>query len=112
MKLALSILIFLAGFGSEADAQSSAFAAGRAYYQSGEFKKAASRFRLALKDNPSDAESYYWAGMSYEMLGDIATPFSRCYYSKARTYLTRAVDLAPNRAEYRQELVFLRHDPH
>ena len=72
MKLNLSVLILLAALGGEAAGQESEFATGRAYYTEGEFKKAAAHFQLALKANPNDAESYYWMGMSYQVLADIA----------------------------------------
>src|SRR5713226_4340434 len=104
MKLNLSVLILLAVLGSEAVAQESEFATGRAYYMEGEFKKAVAHFQLALKVNPNDAESYYWMGMSYQVLADIAFPFAGKYTSKARVYLTRATELAPGRLDYRREL--------
>src|SRR5438105_2569620 len=104
MKLNLSVLILLAVLGSKAAGQESEFATGRAYYTEGEFKKAVAHFQLALKVNPSDAESYYWMGMSYQVLADIAFPFADKYTSKARVSLTRAMELAPSRPEYRREL--------
>ena len=104
MKLYLPVLILLAVHGSEAAVQSSEFAAGRAYYMEGEFKKAAAHFQLALKVSPNDAESYYWMGMSYQVLANIAFPFAGKYSSKARICLTKAVELAPTRSDYRREL--------
>jgi len=104
MKLYLSILILLAVLGSEAAGQGSEFATGRAYYTEGEFKKAVAHFQLALKANPNDAESYYWMGMSYRVLADIAFPFTGKYTSKASICLTRATELAPGRLDYRREL--------
>ncbi len=104
MKLNLSVLILLAVLGSEAVAQESEFATGRAYYMEGEFKKAVAHFQMALKVNPNDAEAYYWMGMSYEVLADIAVPFAGKYTSKARVCLTRATELAPSRLDYRREL--------
>ena len=104
MKLSLSVLILLAVLGSEAAGQESEFAIGRAYYTEGEFKKAVAHFQLALNVNPNDAESYYWTGMSYRVLADIAFPFAGKYTSKARVYLTRATELAPGRLDYRREL--------
>jgi len=104
MKLKLSLLISLAGLSSAAAGRQSEFAIGRAYYMEGEFKKAAAHFQLALKTNPDDAESNYWIGMSYRVLAEIAAPFDRKYNSKARVYLTMAMELAPNRPEYRREL--------
>ena len=82
----------------------SEFAAGRAYYVEGEFKKAAAHFQLALRVNPNDADSYYWMGMSYQVLAEIAFPFAGKYNSKARICLTKAVELAPTRSDYRREL--------
>jgi tetratricopeptide (TPR) repeat protein len=70
----------------------------------GEFKKAVAHFQLALQANPNDAESYYWMGMSYEVLAEIAFPFAGKYNSKARICLTKAMELAPTRSDYRREL--------
>jgi tetratricopeptide (TPR) repeat protein len=96
--------MLLAVLGSEAAAQGSEFTIGRAYYTEGEFKKAVAHFQLALKVNPDDAASYYWMGMSYRVLADIAFPFAGKYTSKASIYLTRATELAPGRLDYRREL--------
>jgi len=104
MKLKLSALIFCATLGSAAVGQQSEFAIGRGYYTEGEFKQAVAHFQLALKTNPDDAESCYWIGMSYRVLADIAAPFDRKFNSKARLYLTMAMELAPSRTEYRKEL--------
>src|SRR5260370_10823378 len=104
MKFNLSVLILFAVLGSEAAAQGSEFATGREYYTEGEFKKAVAHFQLALKANPNDAESYYWMGMSYRVLADIAFPFAGKYTSKASICLTRATELAPGRLDYRKEL--------
>ena len=104
MKLHLSVLILLAALGGEAAGQGSEFATGRAYYTEGEFRKAAAHFQLALKVNPNDAESYYWMGRSYQVLADIASPFGYKYNSKARINLTKAMELAPRRSDYRREL--------
>jgi tetratricopeptide (TPR) repeat protein len=104
MKLKLSILMLLAVLGSEAATKGSEFATGRAYYVEGEFKKAVAHFQLAMKVNPDDAESCYWMGMSYQILANIALPFDYKYKSKARIYLTRAMELAPGRLDYRREL--------
>ncbi|MBZ5619747.1 MAG: tetratricopeptide repeat protein [Acidobacteriia bacterium] len=104
MKLTLRILMLLAGFAGEAAGQGAEFLAGRAYYSEGEFSKAAARFQLALNANPGDAEACYWAGMAYQRLADIATPFGAKDRSKTRAYLTRAMNLAPGRSEYRQAL--------
>ncbi len=104
MKLNLLILMLLGALGGQAAGQSSEFATGRGYYTEGEFKKAAAHFRLAIKTNPNDAESCYWMGMSYQMLADIATPYAGKYNSKARVYLTKAMELEPSRQDYRREL--------
>ncbi len=99
------VLVMLACLGGQAAGQQSEFAAGRAYYAQGEFRKAAAHFQLALKTNPNDAEAYYWMGMSYQVLADIATPLGGKYNSKARLYLTKAMELAPSRPDYRRELI-------
>jgi len=99
-----SFVILLAAFSSEIFGLSSEFAAGRARYADCEFKKAAEHFELAVKTNPDDAEAWYWAGMSYQRLADIATPFGGRYDRKARECLTKAMKLAPGQTGYRQAL--------
>jgi len=99
MRLAWYLLLVV-----PAVAQQSEFAAGQSSYRAGEFKSAVTHFRLALDTNPKDAASSYWVGRSYETLADIATPFGGKYRSLARTYLTKASELAPGRPEYRREL--------
>lgn len=98
------ILIPLASLVGQAAAEQSEFTVGRAFYTEGEFKKAAAHFQRALKTNPNDAESCHWMGMSYQALADIAAPLDRKYNSKARAYLTKAMEMAPNRPDYRREL--------
>lgn len=102
-KLNLIVLILFIGLGGQA-AELSEFAIGRQYYSDGEFKKAVTHFQLALKASPNDAQSHYWIGMSYQMLADIATPFGGKHNAKARVHLAKAVELAPNRQDYRREL--------
>jgi tetratricopeptide (TPR) repeat protein len=99
MKLVWYILLV-----TPAIAQQSELATGRDFYRAGEFKSAVAHFQLALNANPKDAASNYWMGRSYETLADISTPFGRKYRSLARTYLTTAAELAPNRPEYRRDL--------
>jgi Flp pilus assembly protein TadD len=98
MKLAYIFLLALPIF-----AQQSEFAAGRSSFQAGEFKEAVAHFQRALQDNPKDGASAYWIGRSYETLADMST-FGHGNRSRARAYLTMAVELAPNRSEYRREL--------
>jgi tetratricopeptide (TPR) repeat protein len=103
MKLKLPMLLLIAAAGLAA-AQPSEFVKARGYYTSGEFKKAAAHFQLALETNPNDAESWYWMGMSHQHLADITAPFDHKHRGKARLYLTTAVELAPGRIDYRREL--------
>jgi tetratricopeptide (TPR) repeat protein len=111
MKLTLIFLILSMGLTAEGAAQHSEFAIGRACYADGEFKQAIAHFQVAVKRDPADAESYYWMGMSYQTLADIAFPFAGKYTSKARTYLTKATELAPERSDYRKELFNFLLDP-
>jgi len=104
MKLRILILSVLAGFRAGAAEPVPRFESGRTYYANGEFKKAAAAFQSALRDDPDNAELCYQAGVSYQKLGDIATPFEGRYYARARTWLTKAVQLAPGRADYRRAL--------
>jgi tetratricopeptide (TPR) repeat protein len=110
MKMNLTILALVVFCGSAAG-QRSEIETGRGYYTEGEFKKAAAHIQLALKTDPNNAESYYWLGMSYQRLADIALPFGGRYNAKARECLTRAVELAPGRPDYRGELFEFLLDP-
>jgi tetratricopeptide (TPR) repeat protein len=96
--------MLLAGLSAVAATQRSEFDTGQACYANGEFKKAVAHFQLALQANPSDADSYYWIGRSYQALADIAFPFAGRYTSNARVYLTKATELAPDRPDYRRDL--------
>jgi tetratricopeptide (TPR) repeat protein len=104
MKLNLLIPILAAAISGQAAGPRSEYDIGRTYYKDGEFKKAAAHFQLALKTNPNDAECHYWTGMSYQVLADIASPLDSRYRSKARLHLTKAMELAPGRQDYRREL--------
>jgi tetratricopeptide (TPR) repeat protein len=111
MKINWATLTLLAVIGGPLAAQRSEIETGRAYYMHGEFKKAAAQFQLALKTYPENAESYYWMGMSYQRLADIALPFGGGYNGKARLCLTKAMELEPNRSDYRRELFEFLLDP-
>jgi tetratricopeptide (TPR) repeat protein len=100
----LLFLMLLTGLSAESASPLPEFATGRACYGDGEFKKALMHFQLALRADPSDADSYYWIGRSYQRLADIAFPYTARYTSRARAYLTRATELAPGRLDYRREL--------
>jgi tetratricopeptide (TPR) repeat protein len=105
MKLHLaSILLFMfASAGLSAESRS-ARNAGHIDYSAGEFKKAASHFQRALKADPNDTDSCFWLGKSYEVLADIRGPVLGARASfKARLYLARALQLAPDNEEYRRE---------
>jgi tetratricopeptide (TPR) repeat protein len=104
MLRTVAFSIVLAALSGSAASPASDFTAGRESYDSGDFKKAAAHFRLALKVAPDDAATYYWMGMSYQRLADIATPFGGKYNAKARESLMRAVELAPHHGDYRQAL--------
>jgi tetratricopeptide (TPR) repeat protein len=98
------VLLIFSSTGSSAESRS-AFLAGRRDYAAGEFKKAACHFKRALKANSNDADSNFWLGKSYEMLSDVRGPLLGARASfKARFYLAKALDLAPDNEEYRREL--------
>ena len=103
LKVTLLILAAVAGFSGRAAGLDSGFFAARTYYADGEFRKAAAVFQMSCKAN-NDAEACYWAGMSYQRLADIATPFGGKSNASAREYLTKATQLAPGRREYRDAL--------
>ncbi len=100
----MAAILLTAGLGIPAYGQQSEFAIGRAHYSEGEFKKAAAHFQMAIQTSPEGAEAYYWTGMSYQMLADIAAPLGGKYNAMARENLTKAAELAPNRLDYRREL--------
>jgi tetratricopeptide (TPR) repeat protein len=102
--LKLSFPMLLAALSAVAANPGSEFAAGQACYASGEFKKAVVHFQLALEVDPTDANSYYWIGRSYQVLADIAFPYAGKYTLNARVYLTKATELAPDRLDYRRQL--------
>ena len=104
MRVTLVMLMLVSAAGSPAADLRSDLAAGQDCYRQGDFKRAVSYFRRALRVDQYDAELNYWMGRAYQGRGDVATPFGGGYYSKAQVYLERAVALAPNRAEYRREL--------
>lgn len=104
MRVTLVILMLVSAAGSPAADIRSDLAAGQACYRQGDFKRAVSHFRRALRVDDYDAELNYWMGRAYQGRGDVATPFGGGYSSKAVVYLRRAVALAPNRGEYRREL--------
>lgn len=103
MNVKLSLVLLVVGLGA-ACGQQPETAIGREYYNKADFKRAAAHFQLALRNNPSDAEACYWAGMSYQSLADIAGPLGHRYRTKARLHLTLAVELEPKQLEYRREL--------
>jgi len=104
MKSAVRVVLLFCGLAVPASGQQSEFAAGRASYLAGEFQAAAAHFTRALRERPDDAECNYWLGRSYGTLADIARPFGGRYLSRAHTYLSKSVEFAPNRTDFRQEL--------
>jgi tetratricopeptide (TPR) repeat protein len=104
MKLTGYIPILLAVFGASCMAQPSELAAGKASYRDGEFQQAVTHLQRAIRSDPQDAACHYWIGRSYETLADIAAPFGAKYRTLARASLTKAMELAPDRPEYRREL--------
>jgi hypothetical protein len=79
------------------------FATGREYYSAAQFGKAASLFHVSC-NRDGDAEACYWTGLSYERMADISMPFGCRTSAKARHYLQRAANLAPDVAMYRGAL--------
>ncbi len=105
MRVTLVMLMLVSAAGSPAADRRSDLVAGQDCYRQGDFKRAVSHFRRALRVDGYDAELNYWMGRAYEGRGDVATPFGGGYNAKALIYLRRAVDLAPDHGEYRRELL-------
>jgi hypothetical protein len=103
LKVTLLILAAVAGYSGRAAGLDSGFFTARTYYADGEFGKAAASFQMSCKVN-NEAEACYWAGMSYQRLADIATPFGGKNSARAREYLKKATQLAPGCPEYRDAL--------
>jgi len=104
LLIALWGLPLLSLIATPANGQQSEVAAGRESYRAGEFKSAVRHLQQALKADPNNAAANYWLGRSYETLADVSAPVGIRYRSRARRYLTKAAELAPDRLEYRHEL--------
>jgi len=98
--MALMVLTALYAPGAEPE---HSFAAGQRYYLDAEFRKAAVHFETVCTTG-HDPEACYWAGISYERMADIATPFGCKLNAKARVYLREAARLLPARPLYREAL--------
>lgn len=101
----IALLSIIATSVISAAALSDSLQRGKNYYFAGEFKKAISQFESTAKANPTGAEPYLWLGKSYGVQADIKGPiFGGRARLKARMYLARAVQLAPECMECRREL--------
>ncbi len=96
------ILVFGVATLARAAAGENEMAAGLRFYEAAEFGQAAVRFQIVCRD--ANAEACYWAGLSYERLGDTKIPFGCSTSRKAEEYFARAVALEPGRTEYRDAL--------
>jgi tetratricopeptide (TPR) repeat protein len=100
-----TLLLMVATSAISAAALNDSLQRGKNYYFAGEFKKAISQFESTAKANPSGAEPYLWLGKSYAVQADIKGPmFGGRARLKARLYLAKAVQLAPECSECRREL--------
>jgi Flp pilus assembly protein TadD len=78
---------------------------GKNYYFEGEFQKAISHFQRTIQAHPNDPEPHLWLGKSYAVLADLNAPILGARArTQARQHLAKAVQLAPESAEYRREL--------
>ena len=73
-------------------------ALARAYYNSGQFERAAESFRELIDIDPSASYGHFGLGQSLKMLGQ---------RNEARAHLRLAVALAPNSSLYRNALARL-----
>ena len=100
-----ALLLMIVTSTVSAAALSNGLQKGKNYYFAGEFKKAISQFELTIEKNPNDPQPYLWLGKSYALLADTKAPiFSTRARLKARRYLAKAVQLAPDCVECRREL--------
>ena len=73
---------------------------GKAYFQSGDFKKATEAFEKAIAANPSKSEYYHWLGRTYGRRAETSMPLTAPgHASKARQNFEKAVQLDPNNKE-------------
>jgi len=96
-------LMVLTALNAPAAEPEPSFAAGQKYYMNAEFRKSAAQFEAVCQIG-HDPEACYRAGISYERLADIATPFGCRLNAKARGYLREAATMAPAQPFYRQAL--------
>jgi tetratricopeptide (TPR) repeat protein len=81
--------------GAEAD-----FLRGQAYFQLGEFKKAATALEAAVAGRPNDSNVHLWLGRAMGRRAETANPFQAPgLASKARQSFERAVELNPANGE-------------
>jgi tetratricopeptide (TPR) repeat protein len=100
-----ALLLMIAAYTISAAALSDGLQKGKNYYFAADFKKAISQFEFTIRKNPNDPEPYLWLGKSYALLADTKPPgFGAHARRKARMYLVKAVQLAPQCVECRREL--------
>jgi tetratricopeptide (TPR) repeat protein len=100
-----ALVLMIVASAASAAALSDGLQKGKNYYFAGEFKKAIAQFELAAEKDPNDGEPYLWLGKSYALLADTKAPIlSTRTRLKARRYLAKAVQLAPDCVECRREL--------
>lgn len=78
---------------------------GKEYYFAGDIQKAIVQFQRTIQAHPNDPEPHCWLGKSYAVLSDLNAPILGARARRrARQHLAKAVQLAPDSAEYRHEL--------
>lgn len=103
MRTNFSILLVLTVLSVQAAEHKAEPATGREYFAATEYGKAANRFKAECNAY-GHADACYWAGLSYERLADVQTPFGCRADAKARRYLSKAIELAPGMAPYRDAM--------
>lgn len=81
------------------------FLRGRAFYMTGNFKKATDSFEKAIGSSPSDSEYFDWLGRSYGKRAEMSNAlFAPSLASKARQAFEKSVQLDPKNRDALDDL--------
>lgn len=82
------------------------FVAGRAYYMSGDFKKATEMLEKAVAANPRQSTYWHWLGRAWGRRAETSFPLvAPRYAGKARDCFEKAVELDAHNAEAMNDLL-------
>jgi tetratricopeptide (TPR) repeat protein len=95
----------LAMLDKHADDPATNFLRGRAYFMTGEFKKATDDFERATAASPSNSEYFDWLGRAYGRRAETSNPLmAPAWASKARKAFEKSVELDANNRDALDDL--------